>query len=88
MSEYGKDGYFGLAPSREEKRAAKKRSGLSAHDRAELDKFELYLKTLGKWDDDNVPPLTPNPANALAAYNKKRLEAQFAIYRQIYGELA
>jgi len=57
---------------------------LSANDQAELDKFKRYLSALDKWEKENLANIGVGTAEM--EVNKKRLRAQFDIYREIYGE--
>lgn len=59
---------------------------LTENDRAELDKFRLYLSACNRWDganDIDGPPLLDLKG---VEWRKKQLRAHAAIYETIYGE--
>ncbi len=61
---------------------------LSENDRAELEKFRLYLRTCAIWDreHDELPDFAPISADEKAAWGIKQLKAHKKIYDQIYGD--
>lgn len=61
---------------------------ISEHDRAELEKFALYLRAVARWDNehDELPDFAPVAPIEEMTWAKKRLKAHAAIYEQIYGE--
>jgi hypothetical protein len=61
---------------------------LSENDRAELEKFRLYLRAVGRWDNehDDLPDFAPITDDERMAYGLKRLKAHQEIYKQIYGD--
>jgi hypothetical protein len=61
---------------------------LSLHDQMEIDKFELYLRAIARWDaeNDTLPDFAPIGTIEAVEWGKKQAKAQAAIYKQIYGE--
>ncbi len=61
---------------------------LTREDRAELEKFKLYLAACSRWDKtyDTRPDWAPISDLDEMAYAKKRIKAHAAIYKQIYGD--
>lgn len=56
---------------------------LTENDRAEIEKFRLYLRACARWDKENSQ--VPDDTMELLAWRKNQLAAHAAIYRQIYG---
>lgn len=54
----------------------------------EIEKFELYLRAIARWDsaNDTLPDFAPITTVQAAAWGKKQAKAHAAIYKQIYGE--
>lgn len=58
---------------------------LNDNDHREIDRFVAYLAEVKAWDVDNPPPAIPDRV-AGRDWERRRLRAQVAIYRRIYGE--
>lgn len=58
---------------------------LSENDRAEIEKFKLYLKDCARWDEANGMVGEFN-AMELVRWRQQQLRAHASIYQQIYEE--
>lgn len=59
----------------------------SLNDEAEIARFRAYLKAVGEWNKENLPP--PPDASAFEAmtFRRAKLHAHAEIYKRIYPEL-
>lgn len=61
---------------------------LTEEDRAEIEQFKLYLRTIVRWDNthDELPDFAPKSELERAKYERKRAQAHVEIYKQIYAD--
>jgi hypothetical protein len=63
-------------------------TALSPNDRAEVEKFQSYIREIAAWEraNDTLPDFAPIADTDRAAYEKRKLKATVEIYERIYGE--